>query len=238
MHQKDDWLNIAAPSEIKSILRFVLDSKTLLRMEVQDCSVSVITTILDIDAYTIVIDNTASDSISQQLIKADNVYLEAALKGMQISFTGVNITPWTHLGRSALRLAMPKSLKRMQRREFARTQVPAKNPALCILPISSRTGEVRLALQNISASGVSLIDSERLLDNTEGTPHKDCQLELPDVGRIKMGLRVVQSNNTFLENGETAHCVGCAFVDISDTALMLVRHYAWRVEQTRQHRSE
>lgn len=230
MHQKDDWLNITTPPEIESILRFILDSKTLLRLEAQDCSISVITTMLAIDADTVVIDNTAGNNISQQLIKADSVHLEAALKGMLISFVAADMVPWTQIGRPALRLAIPKLLKRLQRREFARTRVPIQNPAMCTLPISGSTGEARLALRNISAGGVSLIDNERQLDDTEGTRYEGCQLELPDVGRIKMGLRVVHNNDTPLENGEAAHYVGCAFIDISDTALMLIRHYAWRVE--------
>lgn len=232
MHQKNDWLNIANPPEIESTLRFILNSKTLLRMEVEDCSVSVITTILEIDAGTLVIDNSASDPISQELIKAESVYLEAALKGMQISFVGVNLMPWTHAGRPALRLALPQSLRRMQRRESARTRVPIQNPALCTLLASSRAGQTRLELNNISAGGVSLIDGERLLDITDGMRYADCQLELPDVGIIKMGLRVVHSTDTRLDNGKSTRCVGCAFIDISDTALMLVRHYAWRLEYT------
>jgi flagellar brake protein len=232
MHQKDNWLNIISLPEIESTLRFILDSKTLLRMEAPDGSISVITTILEIDAHTITVDNTSSDSISQQFIKADTVLLEAALKGMQISFDGAKITPATHAGRPALRLAMPKLLKRLQRREFARVKVPVKSPALCTLPAPNQPqGNIRLALRDIGPGGLSLMDGQRLLDDESGTHYEDCRLELPDVGWVNVGLRVVHNSDTPSKDGKTDHNVGCVFVDVSDTTLMLLRHYAWRLER-------
>jgi c-di-GMP-binding flagellar brake protein YcgR len=232
MHQKDNWLNIASPLEIESILRFILDSKTLLRMEAPDRLISVITTILQIDAHTITVDKTWRDSISQQLIKADTVLLEAALKEMQISFDGAEIMSATHAGRPALRLAMPKLLKRLQRREFARVKVPVKSPALCTLSAPDQPeGNIRLALRDIGPGGLSLMDSQRLLGGASGTQYEDCRLELPDVGWVNVGLRVVHNNDTPLKDGKTGHNVGCVFVDASDTTLMLLRHYAWRLER-------
>lgn len=232
MHQKDDWLNIVSPLEIESTLRFILDSKTLLRMEVPDGSISVITTILEIDAHTITVDNKSSDSISQQFIKTDTVLLEAALKGMQISFDGAKITSATHAGRPALRLAMPKLLKRLQRREFARVKVPVESPALCTLPTPGQPeSNVRLALRDIGPGGLSLMDSQRLLDDAPGAHYENCRLELPDVGWVNVGLRIVHNDDTPLKNGKTGHTVGCVFVDVSDTTLMLLRHYAWRLER-------
>jgi c-di-GMP-binding flagellar brake protein YcgR len=234
MHQKDNWLNIVSPLEIESTLRFILDSKTLLRMEAPDGLISVVTTILKIDAHTITVDSPSRDSVSQQLINADTVLLEAALKGMQISFDGAEITPATHEGRPALRLAVPKLLKRLQRREFARVKVPVESPALCILPAPNQPeGNIRLALWDIGPGGLSLMDSQRLLGDAFGTQYEDCRLELPDVGWVNVGLRVVHNNDTPLKNGKTDHKVGCVFVDASDTTLMLLRHYAWRLERLR-----
>lgn len=232
MHQKDNWLNIVSPLQIETTLRFILDSKTLLRMEAPDGLVSVITTIVGIDAHTITVDKTWRDTISQQLIKADTVLLEAALKGMQISFAGAEITPTTHAGRPALRLAMPKLLKRLQRREFARVKVPVKSPALCTLSVPNQPeGNIRLALRDIGPGGLSLMDSQRLLDGASGTQYEGCRLELPDVGWVNVGLRVVHNSDTPSKSGEIDHSVGCVFVDASDTTLMLLRHYAWRLER-------
>ena len=234
MHQKDNWLNIVSPLEIASTLRFILDSKTLLRMEVQDGSISVITTILEIGTTTIEVANTSGDNTGQQFIRADTVLLEAVLKGMQISFNGVEITPSTHAGQPALRLATPKLLKRLQRREFARIKVPVKSPALCTLSAPNLPeGTIRLALRDIGPGGLSLMDSQRLLDGASGTHYEDCRLELPDVGQVNVGLRVVHNSTTPLKDGTTDHSVGCVFVNVSDTTLMLLRHYVWRLERMR-----
>lgn len=234
MHQKDNWLNIVSPLEIESTLRFILDSKTLLRMEAEGGSVSVITTILAIDADTIFVDDTTNTSAGSQFFKAGPVLLEAALKGMQISFDGAKIMASTHAGQPALRMAMPKLLRRLQRREFARIKVPVKSPALCTLPTPHQPQEnIRLALRDIGPGGLSLIDGQQLLGDAVGTHYKDCRLELPDVGWGNVGLRVVHNSDMPLKNGKTSRNVGCVFVDVSDTTLMLLRHYAWRLEQMR-----
>ena len=235
MFGENDWLPVDSSDEIKAILRFILNSKTLLRMEVKGRLVSIVTTILVVDSAsnTLTIEDTFRDGTGKRLGKIRSAFFESALGASQIEFIGKDIVFCEYNGRPALRLALPASLKRTQRRESFRIAVPAMNPARCTLPAPAQVeGKVTLPVQNISAGGLLLLDDEQLLDNTVGAQFDDCQIDLPEVGWIVVKLRVVHNENIPLKSGRTGHAVGFAFVDISDATLTGIWHYASRLERS------
>lgn len=235
MLRENDWLPVASPKEIKAILRVVSNTGTLLRMEVKGRLVSIVTTILAVDsvANTLTVEDTFQGGVDKRLGRIRSALFEAMLETSRIEFIGRDIAFCHHDGRPALRLALPKLLKRTQRRELFRIKVPAANPARCTLPTPTRLeGKVTLPLQNISAGGILLMDSECLIDNTVGVRYEDCQIDLPEVGWIVVKLRVVHSEDVPLETGRVGHTIGCAFVDISEATVMGIWHYASHLERS------
>jgi hypothetical protein len=235
MFGENDWSPVASPKEIKAILRVISNTGALLRMEVKGRLVSIVTTILAVDsvANTFTIEDTFHGGIDKRLGRIRSALFEAMLQTSRIEFIGRDIAFCNHDGRPALRLALPKSLKRTQRRELFRIKVPAQNPARCTLPMPTLAeGKVTLPLKDISAGGILLIDNECLLDNTIDVLYEDCQIDLPEVGWIVVKLRVAHSEDVPLATGGIGHTIGCAFVDISDATVMGIWHYASHLERS------
>src|SRR5699024_10981172 len=111
-----------------------------------------------------------------------------------LTASGCNLIPWPaqtimHDGRQALQFPFPHALRRIQRRDHFRVDIPVSAPLWCQVPASEKTTET-LRVKDISAGGLALFDPETLVDAGVGSRLEACTLELPDIGTITFTLTV------------------------------------------------
>ncbi|MGP1614322.1 MAG: flagellar brake protein, partial [Pollutimonas bauzanensis] len=191
----EDQFLVTSRLEIQSLLRSIEEKKALLRMHVEGRSVAIITTILEIepDGNTLIVDNSADEDFNRRISSAEKVSFETNLDKVRIQFSVHRVSPCLQDNLPALRIPFPESIRRVQRREYYRVDIPVSEPALCTLSIADGKGarkDVKLQIQDISAGGVSILDNEHLLDNSLGTIYKDCTLDLPEAGTVVTGLQI------------------------------------------------
>ncbi|MBK7646604.1 MAG: flagellar brake protein [Betaproteobacteria bacterium] len=143
-------------------------------------------------------------------------------------------------GRRALSTDIPRTILRLQRREFFRLEPPLGSPIGCQIALNTlgtnvRTFEPRVT--DISGGGVSLSAPTNLAEACQpGTVFKDCRLDLPGEGVLLVNLRVRKlveiSANTGIHNLR----IGCEFVNLPGTRLAMIERYITRIERERKAR--
>lgn len=235
MDDTDERYTVSSRLEIQSLLRDAQKKNALLRMHVKGRSAAIITTILDIEGDTgsLVVDNSSDEGFNQRIVSADTVSFETLLDKVRVIFSSNQVSACMHDNRPALRLPIPDSLTRIQRREFYRVETPVTNPPRCtfMFELPKGPGRVSLEVRDVSAGGICVLDNQHQLDNAKGTLYPACELSLPDVGQVITDLRIVRSVDEEGVNGKERRLLGCKFVALPSPMQMRVQHYIGMLER-------
>lgn len=218
--------------EILTLLRSIGERNQLVRMIFNDGSEAVVTSILKIDeaSNTVLIDCAPGQLQNQRILESGQIAFETTLERIRILFFVDSIEICQHEGMQALRIDLPTSVVRLQRREFYRVITPR-----CTIQIAHGTSQkmntVTVPVQNVSAGGVGLVDEAKVLDNTVGRIYQDCRIALPGGVMIVSTLEVRNSQDTTLLNGKLIRRMGCLFVDLPKPMMALVQRYITKLER-------
>lgn len=232
--QEDDPYAVTQPLQIQAILSSLLDKRTLVRLDIPGHAVSIISTLLDVDkkAGVILLDNASEDSINAQLLRAPAIRLQGTLDRVMIEFSGP-LAPAQHGGRPALAIAIPQQLRRMQRRDSFRVDVPASNPAACLIDDPSLPqGKARFRMLDLSAGGLRLADPDGLLSKREiGTILEECTLDLPNADPVDVHLRLLRHVQLIQENGKPLHAVAFRFFNLPGNRQVPIQQFIGVLER-------
>lgn len=232
MYRRDDQYLVSQPLEIQSILNTLQRRRTLVRLDVPDHSTAVISTILHIDSGTgdLYLDNAAAADVNTRLLAAPSVRFQATLDRILIEFDG-SLSPTQWEDKPAFLMARPESLYRLQRREYFRIEVPAKNPATFTVqdPPMGDANAV-FPVYDISAGGLRLIDRDRLLGETIGKIY-DGRLDMPDLQSLEIGLRVLRTSEMPSENGKGVQTVACKYFNLTTNKQIAIQQYIGQLER-------
>ena len=221
--------------EIVAFLRAISEQKQLLRLLMEGSGEATVTSILDVDEETdsVIIDIAPDNNVNTRLTQSDNVSFETVLDRIRIVFFATAVEPCLHADLPALRIAIPASLIRLQRREFYRVPTPVAAPVHCTIQISAAGGtqNVTLPLQNVSGGGIAIIDEKRALDDSVGKVYADCQIFLPGSTVIITTLQIRNSQELRLDNGKSLRRIGCLFVGLPKPMLAVVQRYITKLER-------
>ena len=232
--QEDDPFAVSQPLQIQAILNGLLNKRTLVRLDVPGHTASIISTLLALDKRTgaVLLDNASEDEVNAQLLRARSVRLQGTLDRVMIEFSGP-LSPAQHGGRPALSMAAPTRIRRMQRRDSFRVDIPPSNPAGCL--IDDRllpSGRARFRMLDLSAGGVRLADPEGLLSKMDiGTILPDCTLDLPGADPVDVSVRLLRHAQLIQENGKPLHAVAFRFFNLPGNRQITIQQFIGVLER-------
>jgi c-di-GMP-binding flagellar brake protein YcgR len=231
-----DWHNfeIGSRREIASLLRQIGEKNQLVRMLVRGEQDVCVTTILDMDADTLLLDCSIDPAQNLRILATKRLRFETTLDKIRIVFVADNVETATYEGRPALRCAIPATLVRLQRREYYRMETPVASPIRVTIPLLMEGGGSAEAftVADISVGGLALLDNKLLLTNSQGQKLPHCSIALPD-GVISTTLVVRNAIELTLLNGKQSRRIGCEFLDLSRGSLASVQRYITKLERER-----
>jgi len=214
--------------EIAALLRRLADRHELVRMIFADGEEALATAVLEVGDDYVIIDTARDPAQIERILASDSISFDTTLEKIRIAFFAKQATACMHDARPALRIALPDTMIRLQRREHYRVLSPR-----CSIQISHDAGPppVSFAVQNVSAGGLALMDDDQLLDATQGAEYNNCGLQLPGAQNIVVNLCVMNYCELTLYNGRVARRLGCAFINPSAATLALVQRYVSKLER-------
>lgn len=233
----EDPFLITSELEIRSVLRSIQRNASLLRMYARgNPDVSIMTTILalDNDAQQLIVDCSSDAALNANLIKAPGVIFDTQIHQVNVSFPGAGLESISYDDLPAFSLPFPTKMRRIQRREFYRVEIPLGEPATCTIPVTEPGKAPRRAvvkMKDISAGGLALLDIDQQLPHHSGMTFKQVRLALPEVGEATVDLTVQRVHTEVLPNKKEIVELGCQFSNIDRPTAMLVQNYIGRLER-------
>ncbi|MCA1322586.1 flagellar brake protein [Herbaspirillum sp. alder98] len=232
----DSPYRVHSRREILSLLTSMLEKNQLLSLFIKGGSESVITSILEIDDDddSLIIDAAPSATLNDHIVASKTIGFEALYNNIRITFNSDQATACEHQNRPALKIAIPASLVRLQRREYFRIATPIAKPLRCTFRVTQADGSfvtIVTMLNNISAGGVGITDEKKVLPTTIGVIYEDCQLELTDNTLVSVKLQIRDCKEFKLTTGKTVNRYGCEFIDIPRAVLAAIQRFITKLER-------
>lgn len=224
-------------AEILFLLRAMQKRKLLVNLDLPGSRQIVVTSVLAVDEAqdVLILDSARGDALNRELMSGKGAEFITQLDGVSITFPTGPVTLGTYEKLPALRLALPRSLIRLQRREHFRVALPIANPVKCIVRPTPEDGPdpITAHIVDIGGGGVALADSGGRLGTETGKLLPDCQLLLPDVGTLVTTLEVRNSAQIRLHNGAFQTRLGCKFASLPNEAATRLQRFVMQIERAR-----
>ncbi len=235
----ENWhdFEVESPKEILALLRSIGEKNQLIRMVIAGQNDVCVTSILAVDPHEgiVTLDCSINKDQNRRIVTAGRVAFETTLDKIRILFAADEVEECTFENGPALRIAVPDSLIRLQRREFYRMATPVSNPVRVTIPLPPELGGgmSTFPLADISCGGIAILDNKLILGTTIGANYTTCRIDLPDVGIVMTTLQIRNSLDLTLLNAKTNRRLGCQFIDISRGMLSNVQRYITKLERER-----
>ncbi len=220
--------------EVAYVLRGLARNKAVVTAHVSGTKEFAVTAVLDVDvqAQTVTLDASANQALNQRLIDSSPVRFVSNDEGVRVQFQAHKVEKALFQGRPALRLTIPRSLYKMQRREFYRMPTPILDPVTCSITVGEN--DVRnMPLSDIGLGGICLAGEFGEEPPALGTVFERCGIALGKFGVLRIDLRVRNTYLVMLKNGTQSRRTGCQFLSITPHQEAMVQRYIILLEQQR-----
>ena len=216
-------------SDIQFVLRGIMQARSLITLYFDQGNSFILTSILAIDPRNknMILDYGNDEKLNQKVLNTAKLTCVTSQAKVKVEFKCNSIKKIKFQDNSAFIVNLPKSLMRMQRRDFFRISTPSVKPLICIIPLpegyKSKTAEV--ALLDISCGGIAVIDQHPIVSFDPETIFKNCQITLPEIGTITTDIRVKNTYEVTLHNEVTCKRAGCEFIKPPTKILAMIQRY-------------
>ena len=235
----ENWhdFEVSSSREIVSLLRSIGEKNQLIRMLIHGEADVCVTSILHVDpeTHTVILDRSINREQNERILQAKQVSFETTLDKIRILFASERVSETTFQSAPALKITIPPTMVRLQRREFYRMATPVSNPVRAVIPLPEDLGSGTsvFPLADISCGGIAILDNKLELGNSIGVTFLNCRIDLPEIGAVTTNLRTCNSLDLTLLNNKANRRLGCSFVDISRGNLAMVQRYITKLERER-----
>jgi flagellar brake protein len=224
-------------TEILFLLRAIQKRKLLVNLDLPGSRQIVVTSVIAVNETknTLILDSARGDALNHELMSGKGAEFITQLDGVSISFATGPVTLCEYEKLPALRVVLPKSLIRLQRREHFRVPLPIARPVKCIVP-SFTEGEsdpITTHIVDIGCGGVAIAETGGRLGTETGRHLLNCRLLLPETDTIFTTLEVRNSAQIRLPNGAFQTRLGCKFIDLPNDMAATLQRFVMNIERVR-----
>jgi c-di-GMP-binding flagellar brake protein YcgR len=237
-HDYSQYL-VRSQAEILFLLRGIQKKGQLLTVYFNRGDDFLLTAVLEVRDDGVVLDCGADAETNRRALAADRLTLITSLDKVKVQFSATTVKASSFDGRPAFLIPLPDSVLRLQRREYYRLITPVLHPLRCKLPLANEDGStsyMEAQVIDISGGGLAVMAPPSGIVFEMDMRFPNCQLELPDIGTVKAGLRVRNCFEVTLRNGNRVRRCGCEFVDLSPAMRATIERYIMKVERERKAR--
>ncbi len=235
--EEDTRFAVTQPAEIVFVLKKIMQNRQMVTAYLNGGTEFALTSLLDVSSEDgeLILDMASDAALNKKLLAAEKVLFVTSHDQVKVKLRANEISEVRHEGRPALRIPMPRTLVRIQRREHYRIATPITKPLICALPMPNRGAgaQAETILLDISIGGIALMDNHGDANFEIGSQFENCRIGLPEVGTLVVTLEVCNSHETPLKNGLTFRRCGCRFVNLQPQAENLVQRYIMHLERSR-----
>ena len=222
--------------EIERVLRDVMRDRAIVAAYGENGKDFLLTSIIGVEPKqnAIFLGYGPDERLNSLLLDARNVTFATTHDQVRVQFSCDRIERVEFNHETAFRVAMPRELLRLQRREYYRLVTSVVNPVKCM--INTEAGMLEALVVDISIGGVSILSYQEDGGLAAGETYHGCRIALPGSGEFALSLAVRTTFEITLKNGRQTHRAGCQFIDLPPSVETEIQRYIIRVERERRAR--
>lgn len=204
-----------------------------------DYGVSLLTTVLSAnsDKNYVLVDCSQDARTNEKIINSDSVHFYTST-GVKVRWFANNLKLVTRPNGNVISFPVPSIIERVQRRQYFRLNTPqGRNVLVCRIPLPSEDDDDNVQyldahILDMSAGGICVtIKGEQANYFSQGAELSGCSFDLPDIGKIPIGLRVCRIWHVHTHSGEELYRMGLEFINLSRGASNVIQRYMIELEK-------
>jgi c-di-GMP-binding flagellar brake protein YcgR len=226
---------IYSRTEVIGLLREIIRRRVLVTIHFGGGAQFIVTSLLAInpDFEELVFDCGAEKEANKGLARSNRFTIVTFVNHVKIQFSGQRMEETAYEGTPALRMRMPDSILRFQRREYFRTPVSGK-PLLCRIPPQVKDGQAfEVRIVDIGCGGIALLGPVDDRQIETGTILSNCRIDLPEVGTVTTGIEICNLAELTTPTGIKQRRWGCRFANIPGAMVTMIQRYVNTAERNR-----
>lgn len=227
--EQDRECRVTSARQIQSMLRDISESGSLAALYYDGAKDFIMTSLLDVGDKGFWVEQGGNALKNRHIAESKKITLVSSLDKVKIQFSVDGIRAVTHQGYPTFYLPLPARLYRLQRREHYRIAIPLSERLRCVIPIQARN-RVEVPVMDISGGGVKLSWAGGNIEFVPGQTYDDCQIDLPEVGKINITLIVKTIVSIPTKHGPITKGVGCEFKDLDTATGTLLQRYVTKMQ--------
>lgn len=221
--------------EILALLRVLIERRAPVTVHFSEGRDFLLSTLLALnpDFEELVFDPSGDAAANRRLLAAPRLSFATALDGVRIQFATQRAAETVLGGLAALRVRLPDSVLRLQRRDHFRIAPPLSHPLELEVP-DTEGARVELRVLDVSCGGAAVVLAPAELALAPETVLRGCAIELPGRARLVFDAEVRWIAPGRGPGGAT-RC-GLRFIDLPGAALTELQRYILRLDRERRAR--
>jgi c-di-GMP-binding flagellar brake protein YcgR len=226
---------IYSRTEIIGLLREIIRRRVLVTIHFGGGAQFIVTNLLAVnpDFEELVFDCGAESAGNKALARANRFTIVTFVNHVKIQFSGQHMEETAYEGTPALRMRVPDSILRFQRREYFRTPVSGK-PVMCRIPPQDKDGKaMEVRIVDIGCGGIALLGpvDDRKLET--GTILSNCRIDLPEIGIVTTSIEIRNIAELSTPTGIKQRRWGCRFANLPGAMVTMIQRYVNTAERNR-----
>lgn len=229
---EDNDFILRDPKEILAVLRGIVRQQNRVALYYNDDSSMVMTLLLAVDENGLWVDAAPGQAENRQIERSPRIVCVSTHNQAKVQWVSTEATLGLYQNTTAFFLPMPHRLLRLQRRDYYRLITPEPDALRCIIR-PSRAQKHRfetVTVMDISIGGVALVCAEQGVELQPGMRYPDCEIELPEIGVIHVGIEVRSLFEVTARDGNISRRAGCVFIAPSTEVTMALQRYVTQAQ--------
>jgi c-di-GMP-binding flagellar brake protein YcgR len=225
---------VRSPVEVAFILKAVMQAGQMVTAQCGEGRILLVTKILAVNrqANEVMLGAGKEDKTNAHLVDGRLVVFTTSQDRVKIQFQSTRASLVEFEGLPALRIAMPGTLLKFQRREYYRADSSSlTRPVRCRLRLPA--GYVDAVVVDVSLGGVLLAGYPETVPMKPGAQFDDVRIDLGKAGAFSTSLVVRNVSEVSLRNGTLSRRAGCMFIHLPPRAEALLQRYIMSLDRER-----
>jgi c-di-GMP-binding flagellar brake protein YcgR len=220
--------------EIVYILRAVMKKAELVSVFYNRGESFILTYIIDVDPDKglVFLDLGANEKSNEKILNSEKIIVVTTHDKVKVQFVTNRIEKVRLDGREVFRIELPKSVLKLQRREYYRVTTPIFKPLKCIVLMGDGR-KIEMAIEDISIGGVGVVLPPADAVVEPGMIFNGCSLILPEIGNIVAAMEIRNVFEVTLRNDLKTKRAGCQFINLSPNMQSMIQRYIIKVQRER-----
>lgn len=233
----DNDFILHAPKEIVGVLRDIVTHRNRVALYFNDDNSMVLTLLLAVDETGIWVDAAPTPSDNRHIERSSRIVFVSTHNQAKVQWVSNETVQCLYENSPAFFLPLPKKLLRLQRRDFYRLMTREPEALTCIIRPKPEQAHIHheVTVMDISIGGVALVCKEDGVELEPGMQYQNCEIDLPDIGRISATIEVKNTFEVTARNGKVSRRAGCVFVKPSGEVSKMLQRYVAQMQQKLAH---